>query len=47
MCATPFTCTSIGTVTCCSISSAACPGHCVMTWTQVSATSGYASTGSR
>ena len=33
-------------VTCCSTSSAARPGHCVITCTQVFATSGYASTGS-
>src|SRR5580698_1835386 len=35
----------MGTVTCCSISSEARPGHCVITWTHVFATSGYASTG--
>src|ERR1700759_4867889 len=29
-CGIPFICTSIGIVTCCSTSSAARPGHCVM-----------------
>src|SRR5215831_19000314 len=43
--ATPFNSTSRGTVICCSTSSAAWPGHCVMTWAYVSATSGYASIG--
>src|ERR1035438_4551646 len=42
----PLICASTGTVICCSTSSAARPGHCVITCTQLLATSGYASTGS-
>src|SRR5579883_2171641 len=45
--AIPLTSVSLGPLTRCSTSWAACPGHCVITCTQVSATSGYASIGSR
>src|SRR5215470_9740502 len=41
---TEFSARSIGTVICCSTSSAACPGEVVITTTCVSEMSGYAST---